>query len=347
VVPAGYEELARLYGDDIRRSVRRCLSWARPDDRDNVVQYILKQFLERDVIALYRPDYVSDRTRARVSFRSFILGQVPTYCRGQGEALARHYGRELCIADVLVGDGRSTWIEGVADVRTGGWDDYPSLDDDEVLQRLRAHLAGRPPREGQLGLLELFDDLAARTADGKPVTEAGLRRRFRMDEETAAARLAELRAELRSAVVRPDIDLGPVKLPAARVMLAARVLREASGNQVVKVWERAGLAELAGLGKTWYLAPAKKELDLFPLLRGARGGHYEGGHGSPVKRGLIHWLERLAAGREVPSPPPAPPPAAEPEETWLDRAEAVLWGVPGATPEKVDEVLEMARKVFS
>src|SRR6266704_1203190 len=115
-----------MYGDDLRRAVRRCLPWAEPDDRSYVLSYILQQFLIRDVISLYDPDYVSTRPGylgTRVSFRSFILGQVPVYCRGQGEALIRHRKREMCIADARVGDGHQTWVEGVTS--GDGWDECP------------------------------------------------------------------------------------------------------------------------------------------------------------------------------------------------------------------------------
>lgn len=341
--PADYDELARRYGNDIKASVHRCLPWASPQDRDNTVQYILQQFIARDVIKLYRPDYVSTRPTqngARVSFRSFILGQVPVYCRGQGEALRRHHSRELAIADVAVGDGSTTWIEGVPD------ESFPGSA--EMLDRLRAHLAERPAPESGPSLVALFEDLASRHDEGHPVSEAGVRRRFHLDEATAAGRLAELRRELRTAVARrpgePVYDVAGMSLTAKMVRWAIDLLNGAPGNQVVKVWERAG-HPLAELGKTWYVPWAKQELSWFPELRGTKGGHYEGGHGSPVKRALIHRLERLLTGEQPPASPLQTRPAQAGEEHY-DNLEAALWQVPGSTPQRVDDALALVKMMW-
>jgi hypothetical protein len=356
-VPASYDELARAYGDVIAAGVRRCIPWAKPWDREDVQQYILGQLVANDVIAQFEPDKVSDR--ARDPFRAFIMAKVPLYCRGKAQALAVHYGRELSIADAEVGDGSSTWIEQV----TGGAveDDY-GLDDDQTLERLREYLASCPPAEGQPRLLEMFDDLAARAAAGEPVNSVVVRRKFGGTPRQAAGYLERLRAELREAARMrpaelpdeepepaeaaedPEVDLGVAVLPASEVLRAADILKACPGNQVVKYWQAAG-HPLAQYGRTWYLAPAKAELKRYAHLRGEKGGHYEGGHGSPVRRGLIHWLER-AGGRPVPPPPRVRPPDRYPRAEHFDRLEAALWQFPGADPGKVDEVLAMARKVF-
>ena len=97
------------------------------------------------------------------------------------------------------------------------------------------------------------------------------------------------------------------------------------------MWQKAE-HPLAGAGKDWYVPWAKQELAWYPHLRGDKGGHYEGGHGSSVKRGLIHRLERLMTGEQPPAPKRRP--CQGRPETWLDRAEAALWGAPGATPEQ-------------
>jgi hypothetical protein len=345
VVPSGYQELAERYGDDLRRAVRRCLPWVRPEEREDVLQYILQQFLIRDVIRMYKPGFVTDRAPNGVTFRSFILGQVPAYCRGKGEALARNSRREMCTADAPVGDGHATWIEQVT--KGDGRDEYPSLADEDLLARLRRHLADRPGSGDGPSPAELLDHLAARAEEGKD-PERGLARHFGLDEATAAARLAGLRAELHAAVSRrhpeASAEVGGVMLSLSQVRSAAALLREAAGNQVLKVWQKAG-HPLAEAGKDWYVPWAKQELAWYPHLRGEKGGHFEGGHGSPVKRGLIHRLERLLTGEEPSAPKPLLAPAAEPE-TWLDRAEAALWSAPGATLETVESALELVRTMF-
>jgi hypothetical protein len=308
-----------------------------------VAQYILERFIKRDVIAQFNPEFVSERPDqhgSKVNFRSFILGQVPTYCRGQGEGLRRHYGREMAIADVSVGDGHDTWIAGVPDESFTG----PA----ELLDRLRAHLAERPAPETGPPLVALFDDLASRAAEGRPVTEGGIRRRFRLDEPTAAARLAELRRELRTAVARrpgePVYDVGGMSLTAKLLRWAVDLLTAAPGNQVVKVWERAG-HPLAELGKTWYIPWAKQELTWYPALRGTPGGHHAGGHGSPVKRALIHRLERVLSGELPPVSPLAVQPRVAADERY-DVLEAALWQLPGSTPQRVDDALALIRMMW-
>jgi hypothetical protein len=358
-VPASYDELARVYGPSISAVVRRCIPWAKPWDREDVEQYILQQFVANDVIAQFDPAKVADR--ARDPFRALILAKATLYCRGKAQALATRYGRELSIADAEVGDGSSAWIDQVTD---GAVEDDYGLDDDQALERLRAYLATRPPADGQPHLLEMFDDLAARAAAGEPVNSVVVRRKFGGTPKQAAGYLARLRAELREAArVRPagaadeepeppepelpdfEVDLGVTVLMASEVLRAADILKEASGNQVVGYWSAAE-HPLAGFGRTWYLKPAKAELRRYAHLRGEKGGHYEGGHGSPVRRGLIHWLERIG-GRPVPPPPRVRPAERRPRAVHFDQLEAALWQMPGSNQAKVDKMLAMARGVFT
>lgn len=315
----------------------------RPEDQQDVLQYILSRFVARDVIAMYDPAFVSARAPDGVSFRSFILGQVPTYCRGLGQSYSKHYGREMAIADVPVGDGHQRWVEGVA--AGNGWDKYPSLADADLLARLRERLASRPDHGDGPSSAELLDHLAARAEQGRDPAR-GLARHFGVDEQTAAARLADLRAELQAAVSRkhpePAVEVAGTELTLSQVRSAVAALRESPGNQVLKVWQKAG-HPLAAVGKDWYVPWAKQELAWYPHLRGEKGGHYEGGHGSPVKRGLIHRLERLLTGEQPPAPKPV---VKDVPETWLDMTEAALWRAPGATLEQIENALELIREMF-
>jgi len=340
VAPADFDEMARRYTSDIRSAVRRAIPWANPEDREETVQYILGQFVANDVITQFRPELASER--ASDPFRAFILAKAALYCRGKAQALASRYGREVYAADVQVGDGSSSWIEQVAD---GGPDGYAFVEDEVALEELRARLAARPPEPGQPGLLELFDELRGRVEAGQTVSVTAVRRRFGMRPGQAAGYLGMLRDEIRAAAAgeppAPLVDLGVAQLPPDVVLAAAAALEASAGNQVVKVWQRAG-HPLAAYGRTWYLEPAKAELARFAYLRGAKGGHYEGGHGSPVKRGLVHWLRRMATG-EVPPPPRRP---AVVQDEHFEALEAALWQIPGSDAHKVDEVLMLARRVF-
>jgi hypothetical protein len=324
------------------------MPWAKPWDREDVVQYILGQLVANNVIDQFDSSKVSDR--ARDPFRAVILAKAALYSRGKGQALGVHYGRELSIADAPVGDGSSTWIETVTDGAVE--DDYGFAENDEMLQRLRDHLAACPPAEGQPHLLELFDEMSAAAESGRPVNSVTVRRKFGGSPRQAADYLERLRAELREAArirpagvpAEPGVDLGVAVLPVPEVLRAADILKACPGNQVVKHWQAAG-HPLAAYGRTWYLAPAKAELRQYGHLRGEKGGHYEGGHGSPVRRGLIHWLERIG-GRPVSLPPRVRPAEQRPRAAHFDQLEAALWQLPGSDVAKVDKVLAMAREVF-
>jgi hypothetical protein len=337
-VPSDYDELARRYLADIRAVVRRRIPWAQPCDVDDVVQDILRRFQVTDVIGQYNPEFVSGRSHKTVPFRSFILAKVPLYCRGKAERLATVWHREPLIANAPAGDGSSTWIEAVAEAPV----DLAGLDDGAALARLRAALADRPALPGSPGPLALFDELAERVAAGKPVTGKVLARRYRTEPEMADSWLAQLRDELRAAAAGDyrsarggAREFGGVWLSGSQLREAARLLREAPGNQVVRVWERGG-HPLARAGRIWYLRPAKAELAAYPQLRGDRGGHYEGGHGSPVKRGLIHWLERQAGEMDQPAPP---------DPAWAV-LETALGALPGATGELVADAMAVVAAMF-
>jgi hypothetical protein len=338
--PGDWDELYRLYGDDVRAVVRRRLPWARPWDQDDIVQHIFQQFRKNDVIGQYDPGYVSERTGGAVSFRSFLLAKVPLYCRGLSQRLSKISARELLIADAPGPDGVTPWIEHVADEP---WPGFGDLADSEVLARIREKLASRPSPAGQPGLLALFDDLAARAGDGQPVTGRFLARKYQVPEHEGAGYLARLREELRVAasgdfrVARVGgIEAGGLWLSPDQLRAAAKALRDSPGNQVVRVWERAG-HPLAASGQKWYLAPAKRELGLFPHLRPAKGGHYAGGHPSPVKAGLIHWLERIADGIAED--------AVVPEPAWAALA-AAAGALDGASPEFVADLLAVAQAML-
>jgi hypothetical protein len=350
-VPADYEELARLYTGDIRVVVRRRVPWAQPADVDEIVSYILAQVQPQPprgarparpgAIEQFNPDYVSDKTGGHVSFRSFLLAKVPAYARGKSERIATIGNREVLTADAPAGDGSVTWIETIAEQPV----DVSGLGDGAALQRMREVLAAKGEQPGQAGLLALFDDLAARVDSGQPVTEKALARTWKTTPDGAASRLQQLREELRAVVARDyrsardgGIRLGGRWLDPAQVREAATLLKTAPGNQVVKVWERAG-HPLGTAGKTWYLDLARAELEAYPFLRGAKGGHFDGGHGSPVKRGLIHYLDRIAGEAELAAPAPLSP-------AWQAVAEA-LTALPGALPEQVADALAVLEEIFA
>jgi hypothetical protein len=309
------------------------------------VQYILGQFIKRDVIALYNPAHVSDYTRAPVSFKAFILGQVPVYCRGLREVAARS-AREPLLLDAGAGqDGLSPAIDAMTSVS----DQYPSLADDEALERLRAAISRRLPEPpGRAPVLPLFDALADRYGAGKPVTAAAVRARFKVTPEAAEAWMAELRGLL-GAVTAPRplpapppacFELGGMLLTALQVREAVKALRDSRGNRVLPAFADTG-HPLAAAGRQWYLDFAAQVMRDYPKTRAAKGGHYEGGHFGKVKAALIFGLERLLDGLEA---EPISPPDLTETGPWRAFEEALggLAKLPGVSPADLEAVREAA-----
>jgi hypothetical protein len=342
--PEDYAELFLLYGTDIRRVVQKQLGQvAQPQDIDDAVQYILGQFIKNQVIGQYKPDHVSEFTQQPVKFKAFILSKVAAYCKGVRETLGRRM-REPLIADAPVGDGAASWLDQFGG---GDWDDYPSLDDSEVFAWLRTYLASCRPEPGRPALLPLFDELAARVRNGEGAGPEAVRAIAGGTRAQAGAYLGELRAALREATSRTRYEVGGMQLTAAEVRSAVVALKTARGNHVMPAFAGHPLAKA---GKTWYIAYGKEEIALFPEIVLPKGGHYEGGHTSQVKAGLIHRLERLLTGEvplqlvapSVPVPVVQPPPAPD---LWPE-LEALLLRMPGSSTERVSMVMEAARLAF-
>jgi len=356
-IPGSYDELALEYGPSIRAIVHRRVFGAQPADIDNITQYILLRLQAVDVIGQYDPDLVPDSGR-KATFRTFLLSRVPVYCRGQGETLAKVAGRELLVGDQSSSGDGSPWIETVAG---GNWDDYPSLSREDQHARLRSLLAARPAADGQPGLVDVFDAVAARVAEGRDVTPAALSRRLKVNPDEAAAYLLQLREELRSAVLRDYrgarvgcVQLAGQWLTPDQVRTHADVLEGRKGNQVLRVWKAAKLP-LAAAGPTWYLVPAKAELEVYPELREepvpleVRPGRTRA-HGGAVKRGLIHWLRRIADGDttpdQVPERMPEPPPDLAGDDSAWTVLELAVTALGGATSDKIAAALAAVREVF-
>lgn len=341
VAPADYDQFAREHTSTIRAVARRMLgSDVQPADIDEVVQDITEKLIINDVIGQYRPGTISGHTGRQVTFKAFLSRKAELYCRWKRDTLNTRKGREPLIADTEVRENVS-WAE-----MFGGQqiDDYRFLDDDEVYQRLRAHLTGVLP-EGDESLAEMMDKLAAVVDRGGFVNVTSARAASGGGTyEQARTNLADLRAALAQAVkgagVEPRFQVGPMMLTLTQVQQAIDLLCEAPGNRVLPVFAAAG-HPLAKAGKTWYLDFAREEQARYPELKGRKGGHYQGGHGSPVKAAMVHRLRRILndadpAGHEnnpVPGPS-APRPADE-----LEAAARAM----GASDEQLAQMLAVLR----
>ena len=322
-------------------------------DVEDGVQYILQQFYKNNVIAEYKPGTISGYNGRPVTFAAFIKAKIALYCRGLRQNLDRQ-ARQPLMVDAPVRDGETRWI----DLLAGRCDDYPSISDNELLDRLREGLAQCPAQAG-MPLVPLFDAMTARFAAGKPMTPASMRRELgAADNEQVEDWMAQLRTALHEVatslhVPAPELaavkterhvpvhEVGGMLLTGAEVRAAVAALRNSRGNRVLPAFTDAG-HPLAAAGKTWYLDFAARVMEAYPETRTARGGHYPGGHFGRVKAALIYGLEQLA--------PPEPEPVLQPdlvEAAGWAALEAAVAQLPGVTPDTAEALLEAARLLLA
>jgi hypothetical protein len=317
---------------------------AQQADVEDGVQYIMQQFVRNDVIAQYNPKTISGYNGRPVTFAAFIKAKIALYCRGLRQNLERQ-ARQPLMVDAPARDGsEARWI----DLLAGSCDDYPSMSDHELLDRLREGLA-RCPAQAGMPLVPLFDAMTARFNAGKPMTPASMRRELgAQDNAQVEDWMAQLRTALHEVatslhVPAPELsavkterhvpvhEVGGMLLTGAEVRAAVAALKNSRGNRVLPAFTDAG-HPLAAAGKTWYLDFAARVMAEYPETRAARGGHYPGGHFGRVKAALIYGLEQLV--------PPGP------EQAW-EALEAAVSQLPGVTPDTADALLEAARLLLA
>lgn len=333
-VPADYEQLVAEHGGMLRRLVRRQLGpRARPEDVEDVYQYILVMIMPDPAADPPRPGIIAQFDPAQVSassthpFETLLCRKAVLYCRGKREELARRGGREWLIVDDAEGDG--AWVEKFG----AAMDDYAILDDGEVMARMLDHLATVPVQPGSRPLGPLLEHLAGTVAEGGTVGPEGVRQQFGLTRRQAGDYLGELRDAL--GTLRPGrevtFSLGGMTLTPSELLAHIEALRQNNGHHVVAIWRRAGL-RLKDAGKTWYLPLADREMREHPESRQAKGRDVKGGRGSPVKYALIRALERMLTQQA--STPVPPPPRPD-----LAAVEAALRKVPGMTGARVAAAL--------
>jgi hypothetical protein len=338
VVPADYRELALVYGPEIKSMVWKQLgAYAQPADVEDGVQYIMERFKHNNVIAQYDPAVVSSYNGRPVTFAAFIKAKIALYCRGLREGLKRRSGRELLVVDTPPGESDAPrWIDALA----GQADDYPSLSDSEVLERLRDGLGRCAPPAGGPSLVSIFDAMAVRHAEGRPMTAHAMRKQLGAESTAQAdAWLADLREALRVVASPKRYEVGGMLLSAGEVRAAIDALKGSRGNRVLPAFADSG-HPLAEAGRDWYLKFAADTRAKYPECRVGKGGHYEGGHYGGVKAQLIYGLEMLIGAE------PAPVAQDEERRAWAALA-ALIGRLPGASPDKTETILELARMVLA
>lgn len=331
--PSGYEELFSRDGTYIRKLVRQHLGpVASGEDVEDTVQYICEKIYARDVLGMYDPEDPSG-----AAWYTFLGRQVILYCRGQREDIGKRAKREPAQVDAPAGDGQVRWVDLYG---PGEWDDYPVLDDDELVARLRAYLETVPDSwqpSGQVKLTDLFESVIETVRGGEKVNAASLG----LSPSAARAGLTALRRALqpvcRRPIVLPAFAGGTFTVTREQVTAAIEVLESSKkGTAVRQPLARAG-SPLAAMD---YHAVAVAERAHYAKLKGEGGSRHD--HVGHVKPAVLHRLRRLLAEDFA-------PPVAEPElelpPTDEEMFESELWHFPGMTPEKLDHLKDMARKL--
>jgi hypothetical protein len=339
------DELVRHYYDFILGMVRK---QGIPDqEAEDAVQYILGQLGKTGAIGQFDPAHVTEHQGrlVRTRFSTFLGAKVILYCRGERGRLSRRAGHELLILDRPEDGDDGTGLPVLLGSLGAACDDYSSLEAEEFVTRMRAHLASVPPRSARdtCDLAALFDELVHEVSETGGFTYAGIQARFGISGTTAGAWLSRLRTVLRCALGRPAVTVGGVSLTMDEAASALKVLREAKGVMVRQPLERAG-HPLAGAERGWYHSFAREEIRRFPGLAAIPGTHRKpAGH---VKEAVMHRFERILAeaGMRLPAPEPAPVPDQQvtPEEEF----EARLWRYIRDVAE-MDELKALARRAFS
>lgn len=359
IAPADADGLWREYGSYMRRLVVR---GGIPDqEADDVLGNIVTRLIARNVLDMYDPAKVVTYggREIHVSFKSFLSSIVMTYVKGQRDKLGRLGKRELLIADKAQDDNGTTWAE----LFGGEWfDDYSHLDTQQFIDRMRAYLAMVPPTDTSFGLLDLFDELVREVRQDGEATVKAVREHFGVPASVVKARMGTLQATLKGApeAPPPSWDVHGVTLGPLEVRAAIDALEGAKGIMVAQPLARCG-HPLSGCPKGWYHRFSAEEIAAFPHIAIDPQTHRKpAGH---VKAAVLHRLHRMLAEASVTIGHPfqitasassAPQPVintgqlntltvAE-QDTPRDLIEAELFRL-GATPDKVDYILELAAQL--
>lgn len=350
VAPADADEFYRQDAGYILALARKWLGEnGNSQDAEDVASDIMYLLISstnsqgENALKQYKPEYESEHTGHRVSWRTFLSGKVHLYMKGKREQVGRRNDRERLWCDAPVGDGEDRWID-----HFGGQhlDDYPSMTDDEVCRHLRDYLATlpdvwdsglrQPGGDGQwsyspqsFSLLDAFDHVRRQEAEGRKLT-------LPLPRTARDEAMGRLREAVRQAGTAPDpgkFDVEGVILSAAEVRDAVDKLRAGKGNHV-HVPLRNHRLQLDG-PKGWYHRFSALERKLFPECAMDPQSHRR--PADHVKRAVIHRLERMLAEAGV-APVPSEP---EPETTATDLFEGELWKL-GLDAPTVDAVLDAA-----
>ena len=189
-IPADYSELFDHYYFYVVSLVSRM--GIDPQEAEDVAMGIIRTFYERKVLEDYDPTFTRGGMKAavfRTFLSSFVIAYLPSYRTKQR---VEKYRSGLSIDVPLVEEDDWTAILGAHE------DDHEQLHWDELIQRVRAHLATVKPRnhQDQLEMLLLFDLALLQVNESGRVSCAELAELFGVSRWSVNKWMARLREEL-------------------------------------------------------------------------------------------------------------------------------------------------------
>lgn len=205
--PANYADLFQQYYGYVVSLVRRSgIEISRAED---VASEILLRFFERDFLNVFDPTLVFHyQGRAHPArFKSFLTKFVLTYLRGHIDRQDRLHRRELLLCDnPVAATGVTCWLDVFGDTVDGPDSEiFAFLEEQELVARLRRHIAGVPKRSAldTCDLVALFDAVIEQIRTDGRWNITSLRRRFGVSSTAMHSWMWWLRTNIAAALRRP------------------------------------------------------------------------------------------------------------------------------------------------
>lgn len=193
--PASYHELVDQYFDFVVGLCRKL--GIDPQNCEDVAQHIFWRFYERDILSMFDANHrIEHRGKSyRPRFQSFLSSHVEHYVRGKRERQQVVAAREPLKCDQPVGDGSTSWVEVYGPACE---DDYSEIYERELIEEIRQHLSGLPPRSDQdvRDLPRLFEVMLRQSESGK-VDSKALAAEFGVSKTAISSWIQELLVQVR------------------------------------------------------------------------------------------------------------------------------------------------------
>lgn len=195
-VPEDYSDLFEHYWRYVVKLVR---SFGIDDQNaEDVAMTILTKFLEKDALADYRPEFVSNHggvARPAV-FTTFLSGFVFAYVRHHRDRQTITKRREPAMLDAPVAqDGTATtWIEMYGPVEP---EDHDDIYHDDLVRAIRRSLEAMPPSaRAHVNIVALFDRMVAQISTTGQYDTAALAAEFGVSQSAIRNWILRLRDEI-------------------------------------------------------------------------------------------------------------------------------------------------------